>query len=151
MGINALDRRQKNIFGFEVKGKLTPEELKEFLPSMEAAVLEANKKLRLIINVTEMKGANIKSEWKIFGFLKKHVNDIEYIAIVGAHSWTKVMSEILAESVFVEAETRYFKPEEVDDVWKWLHSAIHPKHIPIRRVIYSDKGLFTKHGSPDYI
>ena len=118
---------------------------------MEAAVLEANKSLRLLINVTRMQGANIKSEWEIFEFLKKHMQDIEFIAIVGAHSWTKVMSEILAESIFVEAETRYFKPEEVDHAWTWLINSAHPLHIPVRKVINSDKGLFTKYGSPGYI
>jgi len=151
MGINTLDRRQKNVFGFEVTGKLTPEELQEFLPNMEMAVIEANNRLRLLIDVTEMQGADIKSEWEIFEFLKKHMQGIELIAIVGAHSWTKVMSEILAGSVFVEAETRYFKPDEIDDAWTWLVNAAHPQHIPVRKVINSDKGLFTKYGSPDYI
>jgi len=151
MGIKALGGWQKNVFGFEVTGKLTPKELKEFLPTMEKAVLDANKKLRLLVNVTEMQSANIKAEWEIFEFLKKHMQDLELIAIVGAHSWTKVMSEILAESVFVEAQTLYFKPDEIEGAWAWLHSAAHPQNIPVRRVINSDKGLFTKFGSPDYI
>jgi len=151
MSITTLDHGGKNVFGFEVSGKLTPKEVQEFIPNIETAVGEANKKLRLLINVSEMHGANIKSEWEIFEFLKKHMRDIELIAIVGAHSWTKVMSEILAESVFVEAETRYFKPAEMDNAWTWLVNAAHPKHIPVRRVIDSDKGLFTKYSSPDYI
>lgn len=151
MGINALDRRQNNVFGFEVTEKLTPEQLQEFLPNMERAVADANNRLRLLIDVTKMHGANMKSEWEIFEFLKKHMQDIEYIAIVGAHSWTKIMSEILAGSVFVEAETRYFKPDEIDHAWAWLVNAAHPQHIPIRKVINSDKGLFTKYSSPDYI
>jgi hypothetical protein len=151
MSIAALESGQKNVFGFQVTGKLSPRELAEFLPQMEAAVLRSQKKLRLLIDVTEMQGANVKSEWEMFEFLKKHMRDIEFIAIVGAHSWTKIMSEILADSVFVEAETRYFKPEEIDDAWMWLLNAAHPKHIPVRRVIDSDKGLFTKYGSADYI
>jgi len=151
MGIQALDRRQKNVFGFEVTGKLTPEELQEFLPTMETAILEAKKKLRLLINVTKMRGANIKSEWEIFEFLKKHIQDIELIAIVGSHSWSKVMSLIFGESVFTETDTRYFKSDEIDHVWTWLLTAAHPQHIPVRKVIYSNKGLFTKYSSPDYI
>lgn len=151
MTITAIDPGQKNIFGFEVTGKLTPEEVQEFLPGIEQAVREAQGKLRLLVNVTDMKGANIKSEWEIFEFLKKHMQQIELIAMVGTHSWTKVMSEILTESVFVEAETRYFKPNEKDDAFTWLVTAAHPKHIPVRRVIDSDKGLFTKYSSPDYI
>ena len=151
MGIEKYEPTHANILGFAVEGKLTTKDIQGFLPEMEEAVRRAEKKLRLLIDVNEMHGANIKSEWDLFEFLKHHMEDIEYIAIVGAHSWTKVMSEILAESVFVVAETRYFKAEEIDDAWTWLRTASHPKHIPVRRVIDSNKGLFTKYSSPDYI
>lgn len=151
MSIKAYNQRQRNVFGFEVTGKLTSKEIEEFLPEMESAVSGAKNKIRLLINVTEMHGANMKAEWEIFGFLKKHMQDIEYIAIVGAHSWTKVMSEILAESIFVEAETRYFKPDEIDHAWSWIINSAHPKHIPVRRVYKSDTTLFTQYGSDNYI
>jgi hypothetical protein len=151
MGIKVFNQRQRNVFGFEVVGKLTPEELHEFSPNIEAAVVEAKEKIRLLIDVTKMDGANIKGEWKIFKFFKKHMEDIEYIAIVGAHSWTKTMSDILAESIFVEAETRYFKSDEIDGAWTWLTNAAHPKHIRIRKVAKSDSTGFTQYSSPDYI
>jgi len=151
MSINILDQRQDNVFGFEVEGKLTPGEFEDFLPDLESAVIKANNRLRLLIDVTKMKSAEIKSEWEAFEFLKRHIQDVEFIAIIGSHSWTKVMSEVLAGSIFVEAETRYFKTDEIDHAWAWLINAAHPNHIPIRKVIKSDKGLFTKYGSPDYI
>ena len=134
-----------------IDGKLTTGEVEEFLPEMEQAVKGANSKLRLLVDVTKMEGANIKSEWEIFEFLKKHIKDIQFIAVVGAHSWTKVMSEILAESVFVDAPTLYYKPEEIEIAWKCLTTAQPPKHVQPRRYIDSDKGLFTKYSSPDYI
>jgi hypothetical protein len=151
MSIEKYENTQDNVLGFAIDGKFTTGDIQGFLPDMEEAVRRAHKKLRLLIDVSEMHGANIKSEWELFEFLKHHMEDIEYIAIVGAHSWTRVMSEVLAESVFVMAETRYFKADEIDDAWKWLATAAHPKHIPVRRVIRSDRGLFTKYGSPDYI
>jgi hypothetical protein len=151
MGIKVFDQRQRNVFGFEVTGRLTAQELQEFGPKIEAAVQGAKDKIRLLIDVTNMKGANLKAEWKIFKFLKKHMEDLEFIALVGAHSWTKVMSEILAESIFVEAETRYFKPDEIDGAWTWVMNAAHPKHIPVRRVYKSDTTLFTQYGSDNYI
>ncbi|MFC1548820.1 STAS/SEC14 domain-containing protein [Candidatus Omnitrophota bacterium] len=151
MGIQKIHHEHTSVFGMEIAGKLTTEEIEEFLPEMEKAVEEAKGKLRLLVDVTKMEGANIKSEWEIFEFLKKHIKDIQLIAIVGAHSWTKVMSEILAESVFVEAPTLYFKPEEIEHAWKWLTTAPPPKHAQVRRYVESDKGLFTKYSSPDYI
>jgi len=151
MGINTLDKRQNNVFGFEVIGKLTPEELQGFLPVLERAVIDANNRLRLLVDVNQMHCANIKSEWEVFEFLKQHMQSLEFIAIVGAHSWTKVMSELLAGSIFVEAETRYYKTDEIEHAWEWLINAAHPNHIPIRKVIDSDRGLFTKYNSPGYI
>ena len=151
MPINKLHHENTSVSGIAVTGKLTAKEIEEFFPVMEEAVVRANRKLRLLVDVTEMHGANLKAEWEIFEFLKKHMKDIEYIAVVGAHSWTKVMSEVLAESVFAEVQTLYFKSDEKEHAWMWLHDARHPAHIPVRRVINSDKGLFTKYSSPDYI
>jgi len=121
MGIRILDHEHTTIFGFAITGKLTTEEIEGFLPKMEQAVARSKKKLRLLIDVSDMHGADIRSEWDIFEFLKKYINkDIEYIAIVGSHSWTKVMSAILVESIFVEVETRYFKSDEIEHAWEWL-------------------------------
>jgi len=151
MTIKKYEPTHANVLGFAIEGKLTTEDIRDLLPEMDEDVRRAHKKLRLLIDINEMHGANIKAEWELFEVLKHHMKDIEYIAIVGAHSWTKVMSEILADSVFIMAETRYFKTEEIDDAWTWLNTAAHPKHIPVRKVISNDKGLFTKYGSPDYI
>ncbi|MFH1310666.1 MAG: STAS/SEC14 domain-containing protein [Candidatus Omnitrophota bacterium] len=151
MGIQKIEHEHSSVFGFEIIGKLTAKEIEEFLPELEKAVKESNKKLRLLVDSTKMTGANIKSEWEIFKFLKKHIKDIQLIAIVGAHSWSKVMNEILIESVFGEAPTLYFKPEEIEDAWKWLSAAPDPKHTRVRRYVDSNKGLFTKYSSPDYI
>ena len=151
MSIQQIYHEHTSVFGFEITGKLTPGEIEGFLPEMEKAFKEANKKLRLLVDVTKMDGADIKSEWEIFEFLRKHIKDVELIAIVGAHSWTKIMSEILAESIFVGAPTVYFKTEEIEPAWKWLTTAPHPKHTKVIRYVDSDKGLFTKYSSPDYI
>ena len=151
MGLQRLHHKHTSVFGFAITGKLTAKDIEEFLPEMDKAVKDANKTLRLLVDVTKMQGANIKSEWEIFEFLKKHLKDIQLIAIVGAHSWTKVMSEILAESIFVEAPTVYFKPDEIEHAWMWLNSAPTPEHTQVRRFVDSDKGLFTRYSSPDYM
>lgn len=151
MAIQKLHHDKTSVFGFEVTGKLTPEEVEEFLPQLEEGVAASNKKFRLLIDVTKMKGANLKSEWEIFEFMKEHLKDIEFVAIVGAHSWTKVMSEIFAESIFDQAETLYFKPDQIEMAWEWLTKASEPRRAPVQKYLHSDKGLFTKYGSPDYI
>ena len=139
------------MIGFEIIEKLTTDEIENFLPSLENAIKDANGKLRLLINVTRMTGSNIKSEWEIFEFLRKHIEGIQIIAIVGAHSWEKVMSEIIAESIFTETPTLYFNPENIENAWAFLMKAPPPKYVHVRKYIESNKGLFTEHGSPNYI
>jgi len=151
MGIQRIRHENTNVFGIEIAGKLAAKEIEEFLPEMESAVKDMDGRLRLLLDVTKMQGVNIKSEWEIFEFLRKHIKDIQLIGIVGAHSWAKVMSEILAESIFVEAPTLYFKPEEIEEAWVFLTKAPPPQYVRVRRYVKSDKGLFTKHSSPDYI
>lgn len=151
MSIQKIFHEHTSVFGFEIIGKLKKDEVETFLPEMEKAVKDNYKNLRLLIDVTKMEGADIKSEWEIFEFLKEHIKDIQLIAIVGAHSWTKIMSEILVESIFVEAPALYFRAEEIEQAWKWLTTAQPPRHVKVARYIHSEKGLFTKYGSPDYI
>ncbi len=151
MPVERICHENTNVFGMKITGKLTPEEFQGFLPELEKAIANTNGKLRLLVDIIDMHGASIKSEWEIFEFMKHHIKDIQLIAIVGAHSWTKFMSEILSESIFVDAPTLYFKPEEIETAWQIMIKAPAPKFVRVRRYIESDKGLFTSHGSPDFI
>jgi len=151
MSINKLSISHGAVFGFEITGKLSANDFEAFLPEIEKAIAASKKPLRMLLKTDEMHGADVKSEWEAFSFLRKHVADLELIAIVGVHPWEKTMSEILASTIFVEAETRYFSSDEFEDAHKWLQTAAHPKHIPVRKVISSDKGIFTKYSSPNYI
>lgn len=151
MGIKRLRHENTNVFGIELEGKVHTNEIEAFAPEIEAAVQETRGRLRLLVDITKMHGADIKSEWDIFEFLREHIKDIQLIAIVGAHSWEKIMSEIVTGSVFVEAPTLYFQPEQIEEAWQFLMKAPTPKYFPARKYIDSDKGLFTKYTSPDYI
>jgi hypothetical protein len=151
MPINILNQPNTHIFEFSVEGKLTAEDVQGIIPPFEEAIKLAKNKLRLLVQVTDMDNADLKSEWETLSFLKQHVTDIELIAIVGAHAWEKIMSEVLASSIFVQAETRYFKADELDGATQWLLTAEHPSHIPERRVIDSPDGLFTKYSSPNFM
>jgi hypothetical protein len=53
--------------------------------------------------------------------------------------------------VFVEALTLYFDAKDLEHAWEFLMKAPTPRHIVPKRYIESNKGLFTKHGSPNYL
>ena len=151
MTIAHLHHDNTNVFGIKITGKLTTEEIEAFLPELEKAAKAAPGRLRLLLDLTEMHGADMKSEWETFEFLKDHIHDIQLIAIVGAHAWEKIMSEIVTGSIFVEAPTFYFAADHLENAWQFLIKAPAPRHIPKQRYVDSNKGLFTKHGSPNYL
>ncbi|MDD4202593.1 MAG: STAS/SEC14 domain-containing protein [Candidatus Omnitrophica bacterium] len=151
MPIKKIEQNYPNVFGMDFEGKVSPQEIDEFLPQLEAAINKADHKLRLLVDVCKVKGMHIRADWEMFEFLKHHVHDIEFIAIVGAHSLDKLMSEIFSESVFNEAETLYFEEKDIEHAWQWIQKASHPKNQPVRRYVDSDKGLFTKYSSPNYM
>lgn len=151
MGIQRIRHENTNVFGFKVIDKLSTEDIEDFLPEIENAIRDTNGKIRLLIDLTQMHGADIKSEWDIFEFLRTHVHDIQLIAIVGAHSWEKIMSEIVSGSIFVEAPTLYFTAENIENAWQFLMKAPPPQHVRLQKYVQSNKGLFTSHGSPNYI
>ena len=150
MSIEKLKTHHSNVLGLKINGRLHAEELEAFLPELDMAIKE-NRKIRLLLDVDKMLGSDLKSEWDVFKFLEKHMENLELIAIVGAHSWTKIMSEVLASSIFVNAETRYFKTGEIDHAWFWVDNAVHPDNVPVRRAYNEEDGLFTKYGSPNYV
>ena len=55
-----------------------------------------------------MTGAEWKARWDEIKFLSKYADHIARVAVVGAGKWEDVKAEILAGTVLIQAETRYY-------------------------------------------
>jgi hypothetical protein len=79
-------------FGFKVVGKLLDEELKTFEPQLEFFIAQHKKHpIGILVDLTEMHGAEWKARWDDLRFLQKHTSHIARMAVVGAHRWEELV------------------------------------------------------------
>jgi hypothetical protein len=119
--IERLKESGEKGIGFKVTGKLTAEEVEGFLPQMEFAIKDRGKKtIGILADLSAMKGAEWAARWDEIKFLSKYAEHIERVAVVGAGKWEDVKAEILAGTVLIQAETRYYPSSEILHAWHWV-------------------------------
>jgi hypothetical protein len=121
--IERLKESEGRAFGFKVSGRITAEEIEAFLPQIEFAIRERGKRrVGLLADLSAMQGAEWKARWDEIRFLAKYAEHIERVAVVGAGKWEDVKAEILAGTVLVQAETRYYPGSEILHAWHWVRT-----------------------------
>jgi hypothetical protein len=119
--IERLKESEGRAFGFRVAGRVTAEEVEAFVPQIEFAIRERGKRpIGLLADLSAMRGAEGKARWEEIRFLAKYAEHIERVAVVGAGKWEDVKAEILAGTVLVQAETRYYPTSEIQHAWHWV-------------------------------
>ena len=105
-------------FGFKVVGKLLDEELKTFEPQLEFFITQHKKHpIGILVDLTEMHGAEWKARWDDLRFLQKHTSHIARMAVVGAHRWEELVELFTAGAAVLQSETRYFESSEIQHAW----------------------------------
>ena len=75
------------------------EELKAFEPQLEFFIAQHKKHpIGILVDLTEMHGAEWKARWEDLRFLQKHTSHIARMAVVGAHRWEEVVELFTAGS-----------------------------------------------------
>jgi hypothetical protein len=119
--IERLKESGEKGIGFKVTGKLTAEEVEAFLPQMELAIKDRGKKtIGILADLSAMQGAEWAARWDEIKFLSKYAEHIERVAVVGAGKWEDIKAEILAGTVLIQAETRYYPSSEILHAWHWV-------------------------------
>ncbi len=119
--IERLNESEDRAFGFKVTGKLTAEEVKAFEPQIESAIDRSGKKtLGILADLSEMQGVQWAARWEEIKFIGRYAEHIERVAIVGASKWEDVKAEILAGTVLIQAETRYYPGADILHAWHWV-------------------------------
>jgi hypothetical protein len=97
-------------FGLKVTGRVTAAEVEAFLPQLEFAIKDRGKRtLGILADLSGMQGAEWKARWDEIKFLSKYSEHIARVAVVGAGKWEDAKAEILAGTVLIQAETRYYQ------------------------------------------
>jgi SpoIIAA-like len=119
--IERLKESGEKGFGFKVTGKVTADEIEAFLPQIEFAIKDRGKRtIGILADLSAMKGAEWKARWDEIRFLSRYAEHIERVAFVGASKWEDVKAEILAGTVLIQAETRYYPSSEIVHAWHWV-------------------------------
>ena len=119
--IERLKESGEKGFGFKVTGEVTAEEVTAFLPQIEFAIEDRGKRtIGILADLSAMRGAEWKARWEEIKFLSKYAEHIERVAVIGAGKWEDVKAEILAGTVLIQSETRYFPSSEILHAWHWV-------------------------------
>jgi hypothetical protein len=119
--IERLKESDEKAFGFRVSGTVTAEEVDAFTPQLEQAILRRGKKtLGVLADLSALKGMDWKARWEEIRFLGHWAEHIERVAVVGAGKWESIKAEVLAGTVLVQAETRYYPAAEILHAWHWV-------------------------------
>jgi hypothetical protein len=119
--IERLKESGEKAFGFRVTGKVTAAEAEAFLPQLEFAIKDRGKRtIGILADLSAMKGAEWKARWDEIKFLSRYAEYIERVAVVGAGRWEDARAEILAGTVLIQAETRYYPSSEILHAWHWV-------------------------------
>jgi universal stress protein A len=108
-----------HIIGIRVKGKLTDEDYKKFLPILEDLINKEGP-VSAYVDMEKFEGWEPKAAWDDLKFGLSHDVDFKRIAVVGDKKWVEWM--IRFSDIFFSAEMRYFPVAEKQQAMDWLQN-----------------------------
>jgi hypothetical protein len=118
--INLEETPVGKIVTLRFKKKLSKEDYDEFIPRIES-IIDNSAKIRLLVELHDLKGWTAGSLWEDTKFAARHFNDIELMAIVGDKRWEKGVTVFIKP--FTKAKVRYFEMDEVEKARQWVCGA----------------------------
>lgn len=104
-----------------VAGTLTRDDYDAAMPEIEHEIEMADRPLRLLIHLDDLRGWEIGALWEDLKFDARHYNDFGRIAVLGdsdVERWGTVLSK-----PFTGAEVKYFDRDDRADAEAWLRAA----------------------------
>jgi len=117
IGIERIDK--EFYMTFSIIGKLTHEDYEVVIPMIDSA-LEGVKepKIKMLVDVTQLEGWELRAAWDDFKIGLKHGNQFERIAMLGNKPWQEWAVKVAGW--FTSAKVEYFEDEA--DAITWLQS-----------------------------
>ena len=135
--------------GFKASGEITKEEVQAIEPQIEVALDKAHKHpIGLLLDLTELRDAEWKARWEELRFLHKYGGRIARVAVIGARTWEQLMADIAGATVLMQADIRYFHPQEITHAWHWVKTAKFADDVPVRQLLPS--GHLMSGYNPEY-
>lgn len=112
-----LDRSGDRVLGYEIRDRISEEELQEMLHEMET-VIHDHGEVRVLVHIPTFPSFELSALDDDLGFWFHHGDELERYAIVGDNRLVKWATE-LGDRI-TGTEIRYFEGDEIDDAWEWV-------------------------------
>lgn len=106
-----------NFVEVEAIGRVTDGDYRKLVPQLER-ILDAEGKLRALIDLEEFEGWSGKGLAEDLRFDLAHRKDFERIAVVGNHRWERALTTL--SSPFFSGEARFFDVSDKDAARHWV-------------------------------
>ena len=117
MAVTLIENQAGKELEVHVSDQLTDQDYRHFVPRFERAVARHGK-IRVLFEMSQFHGWDIRALWDDIQFDLKHFSDIERLAMVGEKKWQKWMAAFCKP--FTTATIRYFDHDEIDAARSWL-------------------------------
>ena len=120
MGIQLNEEDGGKTLVVHVSGKLVKADYGNFVLEFER-LLKQHGKLRVLFDISGLRGWDGGALWEDIKFDVKHFADIERLAMVGEKKWQHAMA--MFGKPFTTATIRYFQRSDAAEARKWLSEA----------------------------
>jgi len=107
-------------FYVKATGKLTDADYKAFTPLLDDAVAR-NGPLRLLVDMSEFEGWELRAAWDDLVLGVRHWNDFERVALIGSARWEEVSVRIMDR--LNPGRFRFFEPDKRAEAKTWIEDA----------------------------
>lgn len=116
--INVLDWSKENILAFQVKGKITKEEIERLQPLIHK-IIDKDQKVHFYMEIDDFSGyKDIGALWADLKIDVAHISHYGKIAVVGDKKWEEWATK--ATGFFTNSEARFFEPHEKEEAKQWI-------------------------------
>jgi hypothetical protein len=120
MSIQLSEENSGKILVIRVSGKLIKADYEHFVPEFDQLIRQHGK-LRVLFDMTSLRGWDVGAAWEDTKFAIKHFADIECLAVLGEKKWQQCMATFCKP--FTKATVRYFDHTQAAGAKKWLLEA----------------------------
>jgi hypothetical protein len=100
-----------------VTERLTRRDYQRVVPELERRIRQHGR-IRVLVDVVELRGADLGALWEDVRFDMRHYDDIERLAVVGEGPWHRWMARLAPP--LTAGEVRYFDRARLDAARAWI-------------------------------
>lgn len=118
--IKELPENEGSSLGFEVTGKVSLEEEKEWIENIEKAITK-HKKVSVLVILGEQAGWGVDSGIEDLKWIMTHMKQLNKIAIVSESTvwkWLVALDSPFAKLVGISE--KHYEPSKIAEAWAWI-------------------------------